>query len=80
MILPLVSLGFALLVAVVVVLHYRRRVLSSEPDTTLTDDMIRQIEEQGRLRIEDGEPLDLDEIREQEEQFWEESWDEPDEW
>jgi len=80
MILPLVSLGFALLVAVVVALHYRRRVLSSEPDTTLTDDMIRQIEEEGRLRIEDSEPLDLDEIREQEEQFWEESWDEPDEW
>ncbi len=80
MILPLVSLGFALLVAVVVIVHYRRRAVLSEPETTLTDEMIRQIEQEGRLRIEDSEPLDLDEIREQEELFWEESWDEPDEW
>ena len=80
MILPLVSLGFALLVAVVVIVHYRRRAVLSEPETTLTDGMIRQIEQEGRLRIEDSEPLDLDEIREQEELFWEESWDEPDEW
>lgn len=47
---------------------------------SLTDDMIRQIEEEGRLRLEHPEPLDLNEIREAEEQFWSESWDEPDEY
>lgn len=46
----------------------------------LTDDMIRRIEEEGRLELEFSEPLDLDEIREAEEQFWSESWDEPDEY
>jgi len=80
MILAFVSLGFALLVAVAVVVHYRRRAVPSEPEPTLTDEMIRQIEREGWLHIEDSEPLDLDEIREQEELFWEESWDEPDEW
>ena len=60
--------------------HKAEEARRAQPDTTLTDDMIRQIEEEGRLHIDDSEPLDLDEIREQEEQFWEESWDEPDEW
>ncbi|MFO7260728.1 MAG: hypothetical protein DIU52_006215 [bacterium] len=80
MILASVSLGFALLVAAAVVVHYRRRAASSEPEPILTDEMIRQIEREGWLHLDDGEPLDLDEIRQQEEQFWEESWDEPDEW
>jgi hypothetical protein len=80
MILSVLSLGFALMLTVVVVLHYRRRAASSAQDSLLTDDMIRQIEQQGRLDLEDEEPLDLDEIRELEEQFWEESWDEPEEW
>ena len=45
----------------------------------LTDDMIRQIEEQGALHVELDEPLDLKQIREEEERFLEETWDEPDE-
>jgi hypothetical protein len=45
----------------------------------LTDDMIRQIEMDGALQLEDDEPLDLRAIREEEERFLEETWDEPDE-
>lgn len=44
----------------------------------LTDDMIRQIEEHGAIHVDD-EGLDMEHIREEEERFLEETWDEPDE-
>jgi hypothetical protein len=44
----------------------------------LTDDMIRRIEEQGAIDVEDDE-LDMRHIRQEEERFLEETWDEPDE-
>jgi len=45
---------------------------------TLTDDMIERIENTGRLDLD--EPLDLEDIREEEERFWEEEpWDEAEE-
>jgi hypothetical protein len=47
-------------------------------DPVLSDDMIRQIEERGRIEVDD--PLDLEQIEEEEARFWEEQWDEPDEW
>lgn len=43
----------------------------------LDDDMIRRIEQEGSVEIE--EPLDLDHVREEEERFWSETWDLPDE-
>lgn len=44
----------------------------------LTDDMVRQIEEQGSIDVDD--PLDLEEIQEEEERFWEEApWEDPEE-
>lgn len=42
----------------------------------LTQEMVRRIEEEGRLRWEDEE-LDMESIREEEDRFWEQSWDEP---
>jgi hypothetical protein len=47
----------------------------------LTDDMIRSIEEHGIVQFgdDDNEPLDLRAIREEEERFLNETWDEPDE-
>lgn len=45
---------------------------------SLTDDMVRQIEEAGYVDLD--EPLDLEEIQEEEERFWEEApWEDPDE-
>lgn len=44
-------------------------------DRDLSDDVIRQIEVSGRVEVD--EPLDLDEAAEEEERFWEETWDEP---
>jgi hypothetical protein len=48
------------------------------PAHGLTDDMVRQIEDAGYVDVD--EPLDLEEIQEQEERFWEEApWEEPEE-
>lgn len=59
---------------------YRRRLRSygvGEPE--LTDEVIRRIEEVGRVDLD--EPLDLEEIREEEERFWQDQpWEEPEEW
>ena len=48
----------------------------------LSDDMIRRIEADGKVQFGDDdedEPLDLRAIREEEERFLEDTWDEPDE-
>lgn len=57
----------------------RRRIRRKLGDggPTLTDDDVRRIERTGRTEADVG-PLDLDEIERAEEEFWEESWDEPD--
>lgn len=74
---------YAILTAVVAVvagLLTRRRISSYYEDqsTRLTDEHIRQLEQHGRVTLED--PLDLDEARSEEASFWEESsWDEPEE-
>ena len=57
----------------------RERLGSSGPG--LDDADVRRIIETGSLRREVDEPLDLEEIDDQEERFWSESsWDEPEEW
>lgn len=67
---------FAGLLLVAVLLQLRRR-RDAAPGSGLTDDQIRVIEERGAVEVED--PLDLDHIRDEEQRFWEESWDEPEE-
>lgn len=62
----------ALLVLIAGLVH-RRRVTRFE--RRITDDMLRQIENRGRVEMD--EPLDLDDIQEEERRFWEETWDEP---
>jgi len=43
------------------------------------DDAVRRIVEEGRLATNEDEPLDMDEIRQRERDFWnEERWDEAD--
>ncbi len=77
------GLGFGILTALLAVtggLIYRTRLgRMGTRKRPLTDDMIRRIEEQGRLDVEDHEALDMQHIREEEERFLEETWDEPDE-
>ena len=52
-----------------------RRRLRAMRNRELSDGAIRQIEVSGRVEVD--EPLDLDEAAEEEERFWNESWDEP---
>jgi hypothetical protein len=44
----------------------------------LSEEMIRQIETHGRIEMD--EPLDREHIAREEERFWEETWDEPEEY
>jgi hypothetical protein len=64
--------------AVIAGVRLRSRGRSGE-HSRLTDDMIRQIESDGWLVAEADEPLDWEEIREEEERFFGETWDEPEE-
>lgn len=45
----------------------------------VTDDLIRRIERGDVVSIEEDEPLDLDDIRDEEERFWDD-WDDAEEW
>lgn len=54
---------------------YRRRIAAIRAQRLLSDDMIRAIENAGRVEVD--EPLDLEEAAEEEDRFWSESWDEP---
>ena len=69
--------GFALLVvAAAVTMHTRRR--EAYGRVPVVDDFVlEQIIETGHLYVEDDEPLDLEQIDDEEERFWSESWDEP---
>ena len=66
------------LVTAAAALLTRRRIRDYvEGRSRLDDDMIRRIEEQGSLELED--PTDMEEVRLEEERFWNETWDLPDE-
>ena len=43
----------------------------------IDDDKIRRIEDAGVILTDDPSPLDLDKIREEEEDFWAQSWEAP---
>ena len=47
--------------------------------TRVTDEIVRQIETVGRVDAEDVEPVDLERARAEEDEFWAETWDEPEE-
>ena len=49
------------------------------PPPRIDEDDIRRIEEEGSLLTDDPEPLDLEQIDREEDEFWRESWDEPEE-
>ena len=74
---------FALWLTVLTVLAVVVRLLRSRTRPGrggVTDDMVRQIERRGTLRVEEHEPIDLDDVRAEEDAFWSETWDEPEEY
>ena len=70
-------LGLAVLVALVG--WEVRRKLREQTRAGVTDDVVRRIETVGRVDAEDVEPVDLEQARREEDEFWAQTWDEPEE-
>ena len=66
-------IGLALVVIVAGVLARR----GERNRRGLSDDLVRQIEAVGRIDRDDIDPLYVDDIRSEEDEFWAQSWDEP---
>ena len=69
----------ALVVAAGLKARARQRARLGAMGARVDDDAVRRIVETGALTDETDEPLDLREIGEEEERFWSEPWDEPEE-
>ncbi|MBM4185124.1 MAG: hypothetical protein FJ207_13060 [Gemmatimonadetes bacterium] len=69
----------ALVVAAGLKARARRRAALAAALPEIDDDAVRSIVETGALSVDADEPLDLSEIGEEEERFWSETWDEPEE-
>ena len=74
----LIALGLLALAAGVAARWRIHRVTGREESPEVDDEAVRRIEEEGRLETDEREPLDRDRIREEEDRFWSETWDEPD--
>ena len=74
--------GLLAVLAVVGGVVVRRRLGTSlkNADSALDDDAVRRIVETGSLTLDEDPPLDMDEIEAEEERFWSETWDEPEDW
>jgi hypothetical protein len=59
---------------------YERRRQLAQSGPVVDDDAVRRILDTGELFIDEDEPLDLAEIDQEEERFWSETWEEPDDW
>lgn len=71
-------LGLAAMVVVAgFVVRWRIRERTRSGDLEVTDEVVRQIERKGSVSTDEREPLDRDRIREEEDRFWSETWDEP---
>ena len=68
-----------LVMAAALRMYVRRKELFTSNVPVLDDNAIETILEIGELSTDEDEPLDLEEIAEEEERFWRESWDEPEE-
>ena len=68
-----------LVMAAALRMYMRRKELFASNVPALDDNAIDTILEIGELSTDEDEPLDLEEIEEEEERFWTESWDEPEE-
>ena len=71
---------FVALAALVAVAGWRvRHRLRHQTRGGVTDEVVHQIETLGRVDAEDVEPLDMERARAEEDEFWAQTWDEPEE-
>ena len=68
-----------LVMAAALRMYMRRKELFSSDVPVLDENAIQTILEIGEISTDEDEPLDLEEIDEEEARFWRESWDEPEE-
>ena len=71
-------LGALAVLAAVVGWKVRHR-LRRQTRSGVTDEIVHQIETLGRVDAEDVEPVDLGRARAEEDEFWAQTWDEPEE-
>ena len=73
---------FVALAVLVAVAGWRvRHRLRHKARSGVTDEIVHQIETLGRVDAEDVEPLDLEHAQAEEDEFWAQTWDEPeDDW
>ena len=76
--LTLFLLMFLVAAGMSVLRRLRERIRLDPP--VLDDDDVRRIEAQGSLYVELDEPLDPEQIRQAEERFWREDWEDPEEY
>ncbi|WP_419165982.1 hypothetical protein [Candidatus Palauibacter sp.] len=72
-------LFLALAVLVAVAGWEVRRRLREQTRAGVTDEVVRRIETLGRVDAEDVEPVDLELAKAEEDEFWAQTWDEPEE-
>jgi len=71
---------FVALAVLVAVAGWRRRSqLRRRTRPGVTDEIVQRIETVGRVDAEDVEPVDLELARAGEDEFWAQTWDEPEE-
>jgi hypothetical protein len=73
----LFGVGAALLLGAGFLVRWRIRESTRRRVPEVTEETLRRIEEEGVLRNDDPGPLDEEAVREEEDRFWEESWDRP---
>lgn len=56
-----------------------RHRLRHQTRSRVTEEIVHQIETLGRVDAEDVEPVDVERARAAEDEFWAETWDEPEE-
>lgn len=76
----IIGVIFSVLAIVAGILYLRRlRALGARKRFRVDDDIVREIEESGRVEVD--EPLDMEDIRDEEERFWrDQPWEEPEQW
>ena len=72
-------LFLALAVLVAVAGWEVRRRLREQTRAGVTDEVVHRIETLGRVDAEDVEPVDLELAKAEEDEFWAQTWDEPEE-
>jgi hypothetical protein len=73
------SILTVLVIAAFIFVYVRRKASITRRSPRIDDAAVRTIVETGALAVEDDEPLDMREIEQEEERFWSETWDEPEE-